>query len=263
MLKYINFFNFRYSLYFFTLVSVSGFGLVTINNDAFDYKNTKIVYDLDVCDDTNVLDYNLDICNDTNEVDYNLDACNDINEVDYYSAINYDTDIYETDNYDLIDYNSYESSLNNTKNYSGMALDNEFEDDIKMISDEYNIPYQVVLTIGERESGGSWNNNGIISSTNDYGVFQINECNLSYIEDKLGYTKEEILYDSVKNAEACVFLLNDIISRDDVTTLDDIFGMYNGWVNWEKKSQSVNYVNACLEIVDEYFPDYQYSLIKK
>lgn len=138
-----------------------------------------------------------------------------------------------------------------------MALSNELEDEIKRLSDDYGIPYQIVLTIGEQESGGTWNTNGVISATNDYGLFQINKANLSYINTKLGFTEDEILNDPIKNTEACLFLLNDITSRDDVDTLDDIFGMYNGWVNWKKKKMSVDYVQNCSKIMNEYFPDYQ------
>ena len=141
--------------------------------------------------------------------------------------------------------------------YSGMALSNELEDEIKKLADTYNIPYQIVLTIGEQESGGVWNTNGIISSTNDYGLFQINVANLPYIETNLGFTKDEILNDPLKNTEACLFLLKDIMKREDVNTLDDIFGMYNGWINWQKKKMSVDYVQNCSKIMNEYFPDYQ------
>lgn len=144
--------------------------------------------------------------------------------------------------------------------YSGMALEPEFEDEIKQLVDLYGIPYQIVLAIGERESDGSWNNNGVISKTNDYGVFQINKCNLKYIEDNLGYTEEEILNDPIKNTEACLFLLNDIINGEGATTLEDIFGMYNGWVDWREKPGAVDYVNGCLEIMDKYFPDFEYCL---
>lgn len=152
-----------------------------------------------------------------------------------------------------------DSVLEDIPQYSGMALSHEFEDDLKKLAESYHIPYQILLTIGYRESGGNWNTNGVISSTNDYGQFQINECNLAYLEEKLGCTREEILNDPLKNAEACLYLLNDIIKREDVTTLEDIFGMYNGWVNWENKPLAVEYVDACMEIVDTYFPDFEYQ----
>ena len=174
------------------------------------------------------------------------------------SHVNYDS--FTNLNFDLSDYinNNYYSTITlSENNYSGMALSNELEDEIKRLSDDYGIPYQIVLTIGEQESGGTWNTNGVISSTNDYGLFQINGANLSYINTKLGFTKDEILNDPIKNTEACLFLLNDITSRDDVDTLDDIFGMYNGWINWQKKKMSVDYVQNCSKIMNEYFPDYQ------
>ena len=154
-----------------------------------------------------------------------------------------------------------EKSYDNEYNYSGMALSNEFEDEIKKIAQEYDVDYQIVLTVGERESGGKWNNNGVISKTNDYGVFQINQCNLDYIEKNLGYTKDEVLHEPIKNAESCIYLLTDIINREEVDTLEEIFGMYNGWVRWDEKSQSVEYSNACCDIISDYFEDYQY--IKK
>lgn len=147
--------------------------------------------------------------------------------------------------------------------YSGMKLTNEYEDEIKKLADRYNIPYQIILTIGYRESDGNWNNNGVISDTFDYGVFQINQCNLSYIEENLGYSKEDVLNDPVKNAESCMFILKDIIKRDDVTTIEEIFGMYNGWVNWRNKKQSVSYSDACCEIINEYFPEFEYIKAEK
>ena len=160
------------------------------------------------------------------------------------SHVNFDS--FTNLNFDLSDCisNNYSSTITfSENNYSGMALSNELEDEIKRLSDDSGIPYQIVLTIGEQESGGTWNTNGVISATNDYGLFQINKANLSYINTKLGFTKDEIL--------------NDITSRDDVDTLDDIFGMYNGWVNWKKKKMSVDYVQNCSKIMNEYFPDYQ------
>ncbi len=170
------------------------------------------------------------------------------------------TDIEQQESYmPYTDGIQFKSTRNLQKNYSGMNLSYELEDGIRELARQYDIPYQIVLTIGEQESNGCWNNNGVISATDDYGEFQINKRNLSYIEEQLGYTEEEILYDSLKNAEAAIFLLKDIINRDDVTSLEDVFGMYNGWVNWKNKSISVNYVNNCNHIMKEYFPNFEYN----
>ena len=160
------------------------------------------------------------------------------------------------------DYTSYPSETFDSTaeyEYSGMLLSHELEDSIKSLAETENIPYQILLTIGYQESAGNWNNNGVVSDTNDYGIFQINECNLAHIEENLGYSKEQILNDPIINTKACLFLLNNIINREDVTTLDDIFGMYNGWVHWKEKSQSLKYVEGCMEIMNTYFPNYEYQ----
>lgn len=154
-------------------------------------------------------------------------------------------------------------TMTEKKEYSGMKLSSKSEDEIKHIAALYNVPYQIVLTIGERESSGMWNNNGVISSTNDYGRFQINEYNLPYIEENLGYNKEEILNDPIKNTEACVFLLRNIINREDVNSVEQVFGMYNGWVGWKDKPLAVDYSNTCCEIMNNYFPDFEYEKKQK
>ena len=143
--------------------------------------------------------------------------------------------------------------------YSGMKLSNEYEDEIRRLAKIYNIQYEIVLAIGYRESAGNWNNNGVISKSNDYGVFQINKCNLEYIEKNLGFTEDEVLNDPIKNAEACMFLLSDILKRDNVDTVEEVFGMYNGWVGWRNKPLAVKYSNACCEIINEYFPDFEFK----
>ena len=145
------------------------------------------------------------------------------------------------------------------KEYSGMKLSNEYEDEIRKLAETYNVPYEIILTIGYRESGGNWNNNGVISSTDDYGVFQINKCNLEYIKENLGYTEEEILNDPIKNAEACIYLLKDILKRESVDTPEEIFGIYNGWIGWKNKPLAVEYSAACCEIMDDYFPNFEYN----
>lgn len=138
-------------------------------------------------------------------------------------------------------------------NYSGLKISNELEDYVKEISQKYDVPYEAILAIGNTESSGNWNTSGVISKTNDYGLFQINECNLYDIKMNLGYSKEEILYDDKANCEACVYLVNNIMNNANCETIDDIFGMYNGWINWKEKETSVDYVNKCNKCLDTYF----------
>lgn len=149
----------------------------------------------------------------------------------------------------------------------GMKLSREFEEDIIEIANEYGLDPEIMFTVGHQESDGNWNNNGLISPTKDYGVFQINKFNHQHIYEVFGYTSEDLLYDPVKNAEAAAYLIRNIIKRSDVNSLEEIFGMYNGWTNWQNIEWSIEYVNSCLEIMNNYFPDYQYEndkeLLKK
>lgn len=155
------------------------------------------------------------------------------------------------------------------KEYSGMALSNEYEDYLHDKCSEYQEKYEldisdedllkIMLTIGEQESHGSWDTNGVVSSTNDYGQFQINKCNHKDIYDELGYTQDELLNDEYKNADAAIWLMcENILTNKHCETIEDVFGMYNGWIGWENKRQSRNYSDSCIEILDNYFEDEGY-----
>ncbi len=151
----------------------------------------------------------------------------------------------------------------NLNNYSGMNLSNEYEDYIRNLCDKYALEYDLdqdelfknVLVIGDQESNGTWNTNGIVSETNDYGQFQINVANHEMIEDKLGITVDELLNDPKKNAEAAIFIIANIMISDYCMTDEDIYGMYNGWINWEEKEDSIKYVDGCLARYNMYFAD--------
>lgn len=143
--------------------------------------------------------------------------------------------------------------------YSGMKLSNEYEDEIRKLCEEYEVPLEIVLTIGYQESDGKWDNNGKISPTDDYGEFQINKCNHDYIKEQLGYTSDDLLHNPIKNAEAAILLVSDIIKIDSSLTAEEIFGIYNGWTNWNEKPASIRYSNSCFYILYEYFSGFQYG----
>ena len=157
---------------------------------------------------------------------------------------------------DLNNLGIIESTLE-TYDYSGMKIDNDYEIEIKKICEKYNIPYEILLVIGNTESSGEWNLNGCVSKTDDYGVFQINKENLENINDNLGYSKDEILNDPIKNAEAAAFMINEILKNKYCNDISDVFGMYNGWIDWKDKKISRDYVSKSLETLNEYFPDFK------
>lgn len=120
------------------------------------------------------------------------------------------------------------------------------------LSIKYDVPFQVLMTVSHVESGGEFDTNGVVSSTNDYGLMQINECNIDYISDTLGFSKEEILNDPYKNIEASALLLKNIYTNNDITEVGEVFGIYNGWVNWKEKNISLEYVSKSLEVYSIY-----------
>ncbi len=144
------------------------------------------------------------------------------------------------------------------KIYYDFDCSNEMQDYIFQISKKYNVPFEIIMTIIERESGGRWHTNGIISSTNDYGLTQINKCNLKYIQENLGYSSEEILYEPYKAIEAQAFLLKEIIDLygyTDEINYQNVFGTYNGWTKWYELQGACEYANACMEILKEKFDE--------
>ena len=126
---------------------------------------------------------------------------------------------------------------------------------IIQISNKYNIPYDILETIIHQESGGCWNTNGVISPTSDYGLTQINECNLEKIYNDLGYTKEEILYEAPKAIDAQAHLIKEIIDlygyEYDTINYKEVFGTYNGWIKWKNKEISREYADSCMKILNE------------
>lgn len=150
-----------------------------------------------------------------------------------------------------------EFSVSTNNVYYDFPCSNEFQDYIIDISEQYGFTHKIMFTIIHQESGGGQDSNGRISKTNDYGITQINECNLDYIYQQLGYTKEEILYDPYKAVEASALLIRDmfIMYGYDYDNFDykNIFGTYNGWINWENIEKSTRYANSCMQILEEKF----------
>lgn len=122
--------------------------------------------------------------------------------------------------------------------------------------EEYDVPDYVVMTIIDQESNGTWATNGVISVTNDYGLAQINSCNLKLIEEVFGYTKDEILNDPYKNIEAAIYLIKNIINmslENNKIDLENVFGIYNGWINWRNVEDSIKYTKSCMNRLETKF----------
>ena len=203
------------------------------------------------------------------KLDFSEVENNKENNIDFEEVIN---SINEPINQTSTEINNIAEKLFDSinKNYSGMKLDHEYEDYLKELchkySEEYNIDYDTLykslLTIGYQESAGEWNNNGIESDSHDLGVFQINRVNLGQAKELFGYSADDILNDKYKNADYATYILCAILNNSHCHNMEDVFGMYNGWVGWETKPLAVKYSASCMNIMNEYFGEYTQSISK-
>ncbi len=146
--------------------------------------------------------------------------------------------------------------------YDIPIYDETFQQFMFDISKKYGFSHDILFTLGHVESDGTWTTNGVISPTNDYGLFQINITNHKLINQVLGFTTEDIQYNPYKNAEAAAYLIKSFFQlyNYDESHFDyqNIFGTYNGYVTWRSKEQSLEYVDYCMEILEE-----KYSKIER
>lgn len=126
---------------------------------------------------------------------------------------------------------------------------------IKEVSPTQGIPSEIVLSIIEQESGTQWNTNGVISVSNDYGLTQINKRNLKWVCETLGCTEDDILYNPYINIDASIFILQTIFKQHHYTIdnfiYEEVFGTYNGWIDWRNNETSQNYVKGCMMYLNE------------
>ena len=130
---------------------------------------------------------------------------------------------------------------------------------IKQVAEEYQVPYRYLMTIADVESDGKFDNHGIISSSDDYGVMQINKANIPTLCERLNTTPDSILYDDETNIRASATILKDIINlcEQKYGTVNDeeVYGCYNGWINWREKEISRNYVEKALNLQNTIYND--------
>lgn len=133
------------------------------------------------------------------------------------------------------------------------------------MSKKYNVPFNVIMTIADIESGSKFNTNGVVSYTDDYGQMQINKCNFELIEEQLGYTEKDILTDPYKNIEASTWLLSTICKmyESDIKSdrYENIYGTYNGWINWKEKEMAVEYATKAVDKMDTCYNKTEEELI--
>jgi len=77
---------------------------------------------------------------------------------------------------------------------------------IYALAKEHGYEPELLLSLAKHESDFDTN---LYSSTNDAGLFQINQCNWDRLSKYFGCTIDEIMYDPYWNSKGAVYLLNE------------------------------------------------------
>ena len=117
------------------------------------------------------------------------------------------------------------------------------------LSAAYDIDYTLVLAIISKESGFMPDG---ISSTNDYGLMQINACNHEWLTEELGITD---FIDPYENIKAGLFILRGLFEKYDSTS--KVLMAYNMGENgasklWEQGIFESNYSKDVLQRQETY-----------
>ena len=134
------------------------------------------------------------------------------------------------------------------------ACPKEYQRYMLEMSEKYDVPFNILMTIADNESNGLFDNNGKISDWDDYGFFQINICNHDLIFKNLGYEPSDLLNNPFNNIQSATYLIKNICNmfEEDLknNNYENIFGTYNGWVNWQSKDTSKEYVIKATEKIN-------------
>lgn len=91
--------------------------------------------------------------------------------------------------------------------YLDIPLSNEIQDYTMELCIQYDVEYELVIALMKIESNFK---SDLISSTNDYGIMQINKINHKWLQEKLGITD---FLDIKQNILCGVYMLSDLYKR--------------------------------------------------
>ncbi|MFI3236785.1 MAG: transglycosylase SLT domain-containing protein [Lachnospiraceae bacterium] len=126
-----------------------------------------------------------------------------------------------------------------------VELDDSIQEYIYYMADCYDIDFEFIMAVIQYESGFK---EDVISSTNDYGLMQINECNHEWLSETLGVTD---YLDPYQNVDAGLYILNDLMNKYDDP--NEVLMCYNmgerGASNlWKNGVYSTKYSTNIIEI---------------
>lgn len=129
-----------------------------------------------------------------------------------------------------------------------VELDEELQEFIYCLSYGYNIDYAFVMGLIETESTYQVN---AVSSTNDYGLMQINTVNHEWLKEKLGVTD---FLDPYQNTRSGIYILRNLFEKyEDPEKVLMAYNMGETGAKrlWDKGIYETDYTNKVIKNIME------------
>lgn len=141
-----------------------------------------------------------------------------------------------------------ETCTESTTEKREQGIQTEYDEIIAEIAERYSVSAALIKAVIETESGF---NPLLVSSTEDYGLMQINICNASWLREQLGITD---LFDPAQNIESGVYILSGYLKR---YSLADALMAYNcgeGGAKrlWRQGIHSTHYTQKVLNNLNKF-----------
>lgn len=129
-----------------------------------------------------------------------------------------------------------------------VGLDEELQEFIYCLSYGYNIDYAFVMGLIKTESTYQTD---IISSTNDYGLMQINKINHGWLEEELGVSD---FLDPYQNTRSGIYILRNLFEKyEEPEKVLMAYNMGEGGANklWNKGIYETDYSNKVIQNMND------------
>lgn len=126
-----------------------------------------------------------------------------------------------------------------------VSLNVDIQEFVYYLSAGYNIDFTLVMALMQHESSFRAD---VVSSTDDYGLMQINRCNHEYLTETLGVTD---YLDPYQNIRAGMFTLRKLFERyQDTNMVLMAYNMGEGTAKrlWKNGVYQTNYTDSILTI---------------
>lgn len=128
-------------------------------------------------------------------------------------------------------------------------MDEDLQEFIYCLSYGYGVDYTLVMGLIEQES--SFNPN-VISSTNDYGLMQINTVNHEWLQEKLGITD---FLDPYQNTRSGIYILRTLFEKyQDTAKVLMAYNMGEDGAKklWDKGIYDTTYTQKVFDNIDQF-----------